>query len=393
EYDHRGLPVKIVDDLENVTEHKYDAQGRVTSTLDPSGFLTGYGYDGLGRKTRHTRPENLELKWFYTDGADAQQVVYRDAKNQSTTYLYDGLGRLASTTYPDATSGTTSFDAAGNATTIVQPDGTSTAQIYDPTNRILSRTITPALGVLPPTTENYTYADGDRQVTASRGTVTSALTYDSLGRLIEDATEGYSVTYAHDASGNRSQIGYPSANEIQQTFNSRNQLATLSGPTTATFNWHGDLPRGYTAGPATQSRLYDPAGRLKTLETRVGAAQRFREDLTVDPRGLRTSSIRRDLGSLGWQWTLDDAGRLTEARQTFFDGETPSPGSVSGPAGQAALSSFTYDNAENLTAITHTGRCGELTTELPPDSRNRPASINGQALTWDGCASPAAARS
>ncbi|MEO1368185.1 MAG: hypothetical protein AAFX50_13510, partial [Acidobacteriota bacterium] len=75
EYDHRGLPVKIVDDLAHVTEHQYDAQGRVFSTTDPSGFQTGYAYDGLGRKTRHTRPENLELKWFYTDGADAQQVV------------------------------------------------------------------------------------------------------------------------------------------------------------------------------------------------------------------------------------------------------------------------------------------------------------------------------
>ncbi|MEO1085501.1 MAG: hypothetical protein AAFY88_14775, partial [Acidobacteriota bacterium] len=280
-YDARGLLIKIVDDLENATEHTYDAQGRVASTTDPSGFRTSYAYDGLGRKTLQTRPLDLELKWIYTDAADHRQVIYRDAKEQSTTYLYDGLGRLTSTTYPDATSETTTFDPLGNPTTVVQPDGTSTAHVYDPTNRLLSRTITPAAGVLPPTTENYTYVDGARQMTASRGTVTSAFTYDSLGRLIEDETEGYSVTYAYDPSGNRSHIGYPSVHQVVQTFNSRNQLEALSGPTSATFSWHGDLPSGYTAGPSAQTRIYDPAGRLKTLETKVGTAQRFREDLTV----------------------------------------------------------------------------------------------------------------
>ncbi|MEM8997431.1 MAG: RHS repeat-associated core domain-containing protein [Acidobacteriota bacterium] len=44
---------------------------------------------------------------------------------------------------------------------------------------------------------------------------------------------------------------------------------------------------------------------------------------------------------------------------------------------------FRYDAAENLDQIRRTGRCGTATTKLPPDSRNRPASINGYALTWD----------
>ncbi|MEM8998515.1 MAG: hypothetical protein AAGF23_27260, partial [Acidobacteriota bacterium] len=48
---------------------------------------------------------------------------------------------------------------------------------------------------------------------------------------------------------------------------------------------------------------------------------------------------------------------------------------------------YRYDAAENLDQIRRTGRCGTTTAELPPDSRNRPASINGEALTWDAAGS------
>ncbi|MEO1370002.1 MAG: hypothetical protein AAFX50_22705, partial [Acidobacteriota bacterium] len=66
------------------------------------------------------------------------------------------------------------------------------------------------------------------------------------------------------------------------------------------------------------------------------------------------------------------------------------PLSAPAPSTQAAASpgprvsyAFRYDAAENLDQIRRTGRCGTTTTELPPDPRNRPASIDGDALTWD----------
>ncbi|MEM1013738.1 MAG: RHS repeat-associated core domain-containing protein, partial [Planctomycetota bacterium] len=383
-YDARGLATSITNKLGETTTRTYDAQGRVSQEELPGGFPpTAYAYDVLGRRVKQTRPEGLEIQWNYTDGADARTVVYRDAKGQQTTYSYDGRGRLNETVYPDTTSEELTFDALGNATLVEQPDGTKITQTFDATSRVLSRTIEASGGTLPPTTESYAYADGLRRVTASRGNVSTELTYDSIGRLIKDETAGYAVTYSHDASGNPTQIGYPSEITVGQTFNARNQLQALTGSTIGTFGWLGDLPLSHQVGPTSMSRLYDGAGRLKALTTNVGSDLRLREDLKVDSRGLRTQSIRTDLGGLGWRWTLDRAGRLTEATQHYFTGETPAAGPASGRTSTSSSYGYTYDTAENLTQIRTTGRCSALTTDLPPDSRNRPMAYADDVLLWD----------
>ena len=130
-YDMRGLPVVIKNGLSQLTKRTYDAQGRLIGQVLPDGSATDWAFDGLGRQTRATRPEGIELTWTYADAADHQQVVYEDARAQKTTYLYDGLGRLESTSYADGTSSRFDFDAAGAAGEFFAPPSFDCSGYFD----------------------------------------------------------------------------------------------------------------------------------------------------------------------------------------------------------------------------------------------------------------------
>ena len=168
----------------STTTYNYDAQNRVTQTIDPDGGTNIVIYNVIGK----------------------QQATI-DKLGHTNSYVYDAMARLIQTTYPDFTTETNGYDAAGNRIASADRLTNVTTYVYDPLNR-LQKTI------YADNTTNMTVYDGIGRVAQTidaRGTITG-FSFDIAGRRL-------SVTNAFGISGvqNVSNYGYD-ANANQITF-------------------------------------------------------------------------------------------------------------------------------------------------------------------------------
>ena len=107
------------------TTTSYDAAGRVSGVVDPTGRAVGLAYDGAGERTDLTYPNGV-----------------------STTYAYDARGRVTSIQPSPARARWQSYgyvmDAAGNRTRIDEPKGPLGVRVR-PADKLTTETVTGAL--------------------------------------------------------------------------------------------------------------------------------------------------------------------------------------------------------------------------------------------------------
>ena len=147
------------------TDYTYWPTGRVKTMTDADGRLTSYEYDTRNRLALTTDPELRRASKIY-DEADqvieerravgtalvqayskfaytlnGKQAWIKDAKDNQTTYDYDGYDRLKKTTFPDATYETLTYNVRDS----VEQKRTRNAEIitntYDELDRELTRTV------------------------------------------------------------------------------------------------------------------------------------------------------------------------------------------------------------------------------------------------------------
>jgi YD repeat-containing protein len=172
-YDLQGNLVRVMDELDNLTEMSYDAFGRKTSMTDPDMGTWNYTYDAAGNLVtqvdaksqrlcfaydalnrlqykRHdsngngceTGDTQLAYYGYYDNGAGAGKVGQlaeirwsSSATNDRETFDYDTLGRLIShtriVTNRSYTMSYSNFDAFHRPTTITYPNGQTATIGYD----------------------------------------------------------------------------------------------------------------------------------------------------------------------------------------------------------------------------------------------------------------------
>jgi len=233
---------------------KADGMGHAVQTQlasDPDGAdSTDTTYDGLGRVWTHSNPHRLGSS--STDG--------------TTTYYYDGLGRVCLVVPPDGTqpagstcpstrpTGDVLTTYSNNCTTVTDEAGKARTSCSDGLGR-LTQVFEDSAGLNYETDYNYDALGNLLTVTQKGGTTNSALwrirnfTYDSLSRLLTaNNPESGTITYAYDADGN----------VITKTAPAPNQTGTATVVTTNTYDaLNRPYDTTYSDGTQNSDSRYD----------------------------------------------------------------------------------------------------------------------------------------
>ena len=167
----------------------YNARGQLTSSTDGDGNTTNYTYDVLGHMLTKTQPDPdctgplaaPVTDYIYdADGNLISTTLATASPQETTTIVYDSMGRVVKTISPDGTYTTDEYDAAGNVVASTDAMGRVTQSVYD-SHDWQTATIEPDGSVL------LTQYDGGGRVVARTDALgnTTRYQYDKLGRKTE----------------------------------------------------------------------------------------------------------------------------------------------------------------------------------------------------------------
>jgi RHS repeat-associated protein len=276
----------------------YDDLDRLTSESSPRGSVT-YGYDNGSRRTSMTVAGQPQVSYGYDD-ADRPSSITQGSS--AVAFTYDAADRRTSLTLPNGITTTYEYDAASQLIGLTyQLGGTKLGDLsysYDIAGRRITTAGTFARTGIPGALSSATYNANNQLI--QRGGIT--FTYDENGNLIGDSARTY-------------------------TWDARNQLASITGGVTASFQYDpvGRRITKSVSGAAT-SYLYDGANLVQELAGSTPAANMLPAGLDevltrTDASGARTFlndtlgstvALADSAGSLQTQYTYDPFGQTTQ---------------------------------------------------------------------------------
>jgi RHS repeat-associated protein len=225
--DGNGNATQVTQGNNVVTNYGYDDINRLTSfTTHPTGVLnltTSYVLDGNGNPTQRTTADTVQTNYQYdalsrlkqvsatgltTIGYGYDELSHRTSMTDGTgssTYSYDGLGRLTQAVQPNGTLGY-GYDLDSNRTTLTYPTVGAVTYVFSPAGRLSSLTDWASR----PSAYTYTASGLAKTVTVPGG-MTTTYGYDNAQRLLTlvNSTGAGTITsdtYTLDNEGNRTVI-------------------------------------------------------------------------------------------------------------------------------------------------------------------------------------------
>jgi RHS repeat-associated protein len=413
-YDALGNLLTERDPLGHITSYAYDALGRVVSRTDPLGRTTSFTYDASGAVLSQTRADGQVTSHAYD--AVGRRVSTTDALSQLTQFAYDLAGRLTRLTdprgsitqwsydlrglllrktYADTTYEEHTYDAARQRTLSRTPAGVTRAFTYDLRGRELSDTWSDST---PGATRAYDAA-GRLTALSTTGVVSHAYVYDAAGQLLSEtsapaalAPATFTVGYAYDLEGRRSQLTYPDGGVVAYAYTARGQVSAVSAdgpPPLATFAY--DL-----AGRRTQKVLengvattyaYDVADQLTTLVHANAAGELARFAYGYDTGGRRTAKTTTGSGAIARAETYgyDAIDQLTSAAYGAAGNETFAYDAMGNRTSATLLGWGTLNYAANaLNQFTTVTPAGGAAFQPAYDVNGNTLTLPGRALAYDG---------
>lgn len=325
------LPSPTTPGVESPTDYEsygYDANGNRVSLRKRDGSVLSFQYDALNRVTAKIVPERGGLSPTHT-----RDVYYGYDLRGLQTYArfdgpggegvangWDGFGRLASTALVmdgQSRTLTSRYDANGNRTLLIYPDGAShITYAYDGLNRQINMFENGASHL---TAANYTLRGTPNLLSRRMGDHT-IYGYDPVGRL-----SSYTHNFVAGTGNVATNLGYTPASQIAQQSRSN-----------ASYSWagHANADRSYATnglnqytGVGPNPYGYDANGNLTS--DGLTSYQYDVENRLVGVSGQNTAQLR-----------YDPLGRLYET--VAYNG---------------AITRFLYDNDE---LVMETGGGGEV---------------------------------
>ncbi|HCN47918.1 MAG TPA: hypothetical protein DIT10_02265 [Chryseobacterium sp.] len=296
-YDQRSRLTRETDTEKNQTSHLRDALGRVLKMTNAAGNATSYTYaeginqiasetDALGQVTTNTYDRSGNITRIVKPDGSTISNVYDDANRLIKTT--DGLGVVSSYTYDlngnklsetiDKQTTTYAYNGLGKVTAITYPNKEKVAYTYDLAGDVLS--FTDARG--KQTSYAYSKSGALKTITDAKGQQTK-VTYDDNGNqsgLLDAAGFGAKTRYnAHnlpetvvDALGNQTTYAYSQLEQVTST------IDALGNQKSYTYNALG-YPVAVKDENGNVSKLsYTPTGQTQSVENPDGTSVQYRYD-------------------------------------------------------------------------------------------------------------------
>ena len=329
----------------------------------------------------------------YTYTPNGQVATLKDAKNNLTSYQYDGHERKVTTLYPSKTAVNTSsstdteqyaFDNNANLISFTKRSGQVINFAYDNLNRLLTRSYTNS-------SENVNFSYdllGRRtQVIGATGADTVAYVFDNAGRLTNTTSAGRTLSYQYDGAGNRTRITWPDATPffVSTSFDALNRPIALqeNGSLNLASYQYDDLSRRtlITLGNGTSTGYtYSPQGTLAGLaHDLAGAAQDINYAYT---RNQAQEIIQNTWNNDLYQWTGTtkpnattsySANGLNHYTAVTGIGQSSAPPSHDANGNLTAASHWTYsyDSDNRLKTAISTDLATPVNASLTYDAQGR----------------------
>lgn len=330
----------------------YDGQGRRIGVLDAEGYLTETVYDVAGHASQQTR---FNRHLTYTPGTStfatlrAAAVASPTPSSHTTSFQYDGAGRVIRETNHEGTVTQYTYDSLGRLTATTRAYDTTEARTtearYDYLGRLLQELTAEghAQITVGMTDEDidaiweqygvtYAYDSAGRRISATvqpndSQTNVTLYYYDADGRLrFEISPLGEVKELRYDAFGQLTEsIGYAEALTLTSTTGLTGGLvnsdlltlidgianSTRDSRVTTAYTVRGQVSSVLKAEGSQTYSYYNAFGELETQEQALRAGQSFDVTYSYDRRGLLTES-RRDPNDINAveQRAYDAFGRL-----------------------------------------------------------------------------------
>jgi RHS repeat-associated protein len=267
EYDLTGQRVAKVLPLGQRFTYFYDAVGNLKSQTDANGQMATMTYDVMNRLTSESYQDGKIIAYSYN--AVGQRKTVTDSRGV-TVFNYDVRDRLASRIDPDGKSIAYTYDAASNRTSVTIPAGT-TSYTFDALNRL--DTVINGTDVT-----DYDYnAVGNLSQTILPNGIIESRSYDALNRLLKvESKKGADIlagfTYTLDKAGMRTSVTEQNGRKVDYSYDKLYRLTeekitdAVNGNRTTAYSMDavGNRLSKTDSVDGTTNYVYDANDRLLT---------------------------------------------------------------------------------------------------------------------------------
>gem|GEM_PF-1940831 len=285
-----GRLISVTDPAGRSLTYSYDADGTIASISDPTGLTANYAY-ATGNLTSVSYAGVSGERWHFGYDTAHQMTSMTDARGHTTSTAYDSSHRVTSQT--DALDRTRTWAYAPDETTITNPGGDVTHEIFDNGQPV--------------------------RITRAQGTpieATTTLSYDA-NRALKTVTDpsGRTTSYGYDAAGDRTSVTVPGGRTTTLTYNATRDVTSATAPsgktTTFAYDSHGNVTSVTRSleiadqGPVHQTTTfaYDAHGDQTSI------TDPLQHTTTLDYDGRGNLITRTDPLGHTTSWSYDDASR------------------------------------------------------------------------------------